>query len=295
MLLEGGEPAHIPEPLRGYAFYRLERPWRLDQPGGYESLYRHLTGYPRVMKPMLGALTKLPPRSRRSEFQSTQPTLGLAEPISQLLPVIVGEVTKVIKDLVTCTPETSQKAGAGCPGLYHLYMAMDKFVYRNEEFVAALHKAPSRQDAKALVPAYEELVNSFAHLVRALRDHSARLQIFDPQVAEKLIQVVGFKLERLRFWLEILRQNRRRLKAKNQLYRLEKLRLPGKSYFFLTDPGELSKHLKKAGTLSLYDEAAVTQLVREAELRISEIKSVNSQLAEFIKAHCSYADLFTSR
>ena len=62
ILLPGSEPAHIPNPVQGHAYYRLET---LDLPDpGFEALYRHLTDQPATPRPDLGALTILPPKPR---------------------------------------------------------------------------------------------------------------------------------------------------------------------------------------------------------------------------------------
>ena len=58
VLLEGGDPDTIPDPMRGFTFYRL--------PGDYEKLYRHLTGQPLTPAPEIGKPKVLPPRSRIS-------------------------------------------------------------------------------------------------------------------------------------------------------------------------------------------------------------------------------------
>lgn len=82
VLLYGGEPAHIPDPLRGATYYRLDQPWRLDQPCGYEQLYRHLTSQSSVEKPVLGKLSSLPP------LKSQPPQVGqprLKSPGTQLI------------------------------------------------------------------------------------------------------------------------------------------------------------------------------------------------------------------
>lgn len=73
VLLEGGDPAHIPEPVRGVAHYR---PHTAE---GYEELYRRLTNQPRHVKPVLGKLRALPPKERHPNFPSargTCPTRG---------------------------------------------------------------------------------------------------------------------------------------------------------------------------------------------------------------------------
>ena len=62
ILLPGSEPAHIPNPVQGHAYYRIAT-FDLTDPG-FEALYRHLTDQPATPRPDLGALTILPPKPR---------------------------------------------------------------------------------------------------------------------------------------------------------------------------------------------------------------------------------------
>lgn len=54
VLLEGGEPAHVPLPLQGVTLFHPATD------SGYEELYRHLTMQPRTDQPVLGKLKSLP-------------------------------------------------------------------------------------------------------------------------------------------------------------------------------------------------------------------------------------------
>jgi len=60
VLFAGGQPEHIPLPVRGATH------WHLDNPGQYDRLCRQLTGQPLVAKPVLGKITPMPPRESRS-------------------------------------------------------------------------------------------------------------------------------------------------------------------------------------------------------------------------------------
>jgi len=59
VLFADGSSAHVPTPLRGASIYRV------DTPEGYEALYRLLTDQPRVRRPELGQLRRLPERQRQ--------------------------------------------------------------------------------------------------------------------------------------------------------------------------------------------------------------------------------------
>jgi tetratricopeptide (TPR) repeat protein len=58
IMLEGGSPAHIPRPVKGATYYFV------DADGGYEDLYRRLTGQPKVAKQELGERKVLGARPR---------------------------------------------------------------------------------------------------------------------------------------------------------------------------------------------------------------------------------------
>ncbi len=62
VLLDGGDPAHIPTPVQGFTFYRLANFDLSD--AAYNALYRHLTGQHAIPKPALGTWKTLPPVAR---------------------------------------------------------------------------------------------------------------------------------------------------------------------------------------------------------------------------------------
>ena len=65
VLLESGQPEHIPTPLQGVAHYFAHTE------EGYEDLYRRLTNQPRHLKPALGQVRKLQPlepKERKQDF-----------------------------------------------------------------------------------------------------------------------------------------------------------------------------------------------------------------------------------
>jgi len=67
VLFQDGQEVHIPTPFKGATHYSV------DAKDGYELLYRRLTNQPRVRKPGLGKLKKLPPvesRSKKQDFAS---------------------------------------------------------------------------------------------------------------------------------------------------------------------------------------------------------------------------------
>ena len=62
VLLEGGEPAQIPNPVQGHTNYRISN---LDfSDAGFEGLYRHLTGQVPTSPREIGAIQTLSPRPR---------------------------------------------------------------------------------------------------------------------------------------------------------------------------------------------------------------------------------------
>jgi tetratricopeptide (TPR) repeat protein len=58
---------YMPRPLRAYTSY-----W-LDTPEGYESLLRHLTSQPRVLKREVGPIPVLPPDQERASYRAASP------------------------------------------------------------------------------------------------------------------------------------------------------------------------------------------------------------------------------
>jgi len=74
ILLPGSEPAHIPNPVQGHAYYRLAT-FDLTDPG-YEALYRHLTNQPPTPRPDLGSIQILPPKPRPQAVPGPLPPSG---------------------------------------------------------------------------------------------------------------------------------------------------------------------------------------------------------------------------
>ncbi len=62
IVFEHENTKHIPTPLKPTTFYDV------STQEGYEALYRRLTDQPYTTKPKLGALKKLPPRERKSDY-----------------------------------------------------------------------------------------------------------------------------------------------------------------------------------------------------------------------------------
>ena len=63
ILFEGGEPAHIPNPVQGHTYYRISV-FDVSRDAGFEGLYRHLTGQAPTPPTEIGAIQTLPPRPR---------------------------------------------------------------------------------------------------------------------------------------------------------------------------------------------------------------------------------------
>ena len=74
ILFEGGDPGHIPMPLRGYTHHILTR-FDFSDPG-YEGLYRHVTGQPPTPPPARPPIKTLPPRARTVQTAGVPPPSG---------------------------------------------------------------------------------------------------------------------------------------------------------------------------------------------------------------------------
>jgi len=96
ILLPGSEPAHIPNPVQGHAYYQIAT-FDLTDPG-FEALYRHLTDQPATPRPDLGALTILPPKPRpRPSPSPLSSILSLPLPKNRvLLEALYNETTEFL-------------------------------------------------------------------------------------------------------------------------------------------------------------------------------------------------------
>jgi SAM-dependent methyltransferase len=68
IIFSPNDQSHIPTILRGTNFYNV------DTNDGYEALYRHITDQPNVIKPRIGNIKSMPPRSRKQEFNEVKIT-----------------------------------------------------------------------------------------------------------------------------------------------------------------------------------------------------------------------------
>jgi hypothetical protein len=84
IVLEGGNPSHIPTPLKGHTYYSVKQFDFSD--GGYEGLYRHLTKQPEVVRPSLGQIKILAPKNLPAVTPVT-PVSSVEVNVSQHVPV----------------------------------------------------------------------------------------------------------------------------------------------------------------------------------------------------------------
>jgi SEFIR domain len=99
VLFSDASPDQIPTPIKGGTRYVV------DTEGGYEELYRRLTGQPRLLRPALGTIRALPTRRRQwpegtmkaasssPNLRATQETGGRMEPVSGNQEADMGEKT----------------------------------------------------------------------------------------------------------------------------------------------------------------------------------------------------------
>ena len=68
VLLPGSEISHIPSPLQSATYYRLAPPFVLESDGGYQALYRRITGQHFVLVPGIGKKRSLVPMPKRTQI-----------------------------------------------------------------------------------------------------------------------------------------------------------------------------------------------------------------------------------
>jgi tetratricopeptide (TPR) repeat protein len=87
VLFEDGKFEHIPTPVQGQTFYRL------DSQEAYDRLYWRLTGQHQTEKPKKGQIKKRPSRKRGSLFKDVPHTSSFASPVPQASPLALPEVS----------------------------------------------------------------------------------------------------------------------------------------------------------------------------------------------------------
>ncbi len=140
---------HIPIILRGATSYNP------NTEIGYESLYRHITNQPFTVKPVLGKLKSMPPRSRKQEFCAPPWNVPF-----QRNPYFTGRadiLKKLHNALKSDKAAALAQAISGLGGIGKTQTAVEyTYQYRNEYNAVLWVKADSRE---ALISDYAALVH----------------------------------------------------------------------------------------------------------------------------------------
>jgi hypothetical protein len=133
------------------------------------------------------------------------------------------------------------------------------------------------------------LADRFADFGHAAHALARQLSIFDPSLCERIESLFDYKLTRLRFWLKVLGEASVTIATMKSLAKIDKI-LSGTSSD-LWPPYE--QELKPiAESFSLNDESAVRAAVADGYRKTEELQSLVDSLAQFIKTHCEFVDLF---
>jgi len=112
VLFDGSSPDHIPTAVKGATR------WLVDEPGGYEGLFRQITRQPKVKKPMLGKIAPMPLRERRSgpAVEAPEKPLGGGSEAARGVPAVGAALHPRVDDVfVGREPELEELAGCLLP------------------------------------------------------------------------------------------------------------------------------------------------------------------------------------
>ena len=151
ILLPGSEPAHIPNPVQGHAYYRIAT-FDLTDPG-FEALYRHLTDQPATPRPDLGALTILPPKPRPrpspSPLSSGSPMTNVQGATSPASSGLDDRIRAVLRPLMA----TEQSRQARLTRAFHAYPGLlDRVATGGETGVFLSHLLQTLRDYGEVEP-----------------------------------------------------------------------------------------------------------------------------------------------
>ena len=151
ILLPGSEPAHIPNPVQGHAYYRIAT-FDLTDPG-FEALYRHLTDQPATPRPDLGALTILPPKPRPrpspSPLSSGSPMTNVQGATSPASSGLDDRIRAVLRPLMA----TEQSRQARLTRAFHAYPGLlDRVATGGETSVFLSHLLQTLRDYGEVEP-----------------------------------------------------------------------------------------------------------------------------------------------
>ena len=140
ILLPGSEPAHIPNPILGYSYYRFAT-FDLTDPG-FEALYRHLTDQPATPRPGVGSIKIMPSIPRPPAVTGPLPPSGGPwwNVPYQRNPHFTGReaiLAKLEAALAAGTPAAPTQAIGGLGGVGKTQTAVE-FAYRHRDRYRAI-------------------------------------------------------------------------------------------------------------------------------------------------------------
>lgn len=142
---------HIPTPLRGATYYNV------NEDGGYQNLYRRLTGQRRRVKPPLGAVKMMPPEASAASLTvplapTSTPT---AAPPAAALPVAISEgytlasLRAFIMDVLVADSDLD----ALC---IDYFPDTNRYLSSGMDRVAKVNQLLQREDARTILKALQE-------------------------------------------------------------------------------------------------------------------------------------------
>jgi hypothetical protein len=209
----------------------------------------------------------------------------------ELLPLMSEEIEKIVKAIIEPGLKRAGGARAGCKELFALYVAIDRIAMTSRVFLDILAKEQDPDRLRHLVAQHLVLRQEFAKFAWSAEECGDQLSIYNRELARAVRQLVGMKHMRLDFWNAVFKAASQQIETSRNLakFNLEQFR---HSSFFYHRAGQMTE---QEGSISLDDPAAVREAVSIGLHGISALESTASELAEFIKSNCEFADLFPAR
>ncbi|HYJ88378.1 MAG TPA: hypothetical protein VEW46_20095 [Pyrinomonadaceae bacterium] len=201
---------------------------------------------------------------------------------------LIGQLTSFVRQLASHSVHSNQTRKAG-PALLRLHIGLSDIARKSTHFLDLAEALGNRtsSDISALIRIHEELASCLLEFLQDIQACERQLSVFDSNLHWAISEIVDMKGERLRMWRKIFEQAKLKLRDDNVLSRIADNEFLSRSYYGRREEIPLV-------SVSLDDSAGVAAMILQGRSFVVEIVVVQEELAEFIKQHCKFVDLFDS-
>jgi hypothetical protein len=209
----------------------------------------------------------------------------------EALTFLNAQVAEIVASILQSNLSRRNDAKGACQALYRLFVGTEALARASRAFVDQLNRHIAEKRLDALVIAHEQLVNRFQDFAETAKALGRKLRVFDQDLSNKISDLLGWKGEQSAFWLHVLRKASNTIATKKRLAKVDKI-LSCSSHHKISTRFEDPVPKLTVESFSLNDEPAVRAAVANGYRKTEELQSLADSLAQFIKIHCEFVDLF---